>query len=722
MNYAVELTFKNILIISMIIFLLNLHLYKLKIKINYIFYANVFLMFIAFVEPSPSDIIFISMLLFCIKEKKFSKLKLSKMIMMICPMLTYVVIATLSMLNMKHFDMGVRFYGITLYLVAYSLLIFLFVDSNNYIKILKIYIISSTLAACLGIVGYLGYFSDYLLFDPYRTKALFKDPNVFGAFLIPSILLLIADYRSQNIFTRKNNSPEQISQINFNTYRYTILIVVNFIGVVISFSRGAWISSIVGIIIIGLMNLKRLKFKKTVVLSSVIILIMLILWFNVFSIETKNFFLERFSIKAYDSDRFAVQLIGFRKALDHVFGYGPGQYENVILQAMGEEYSAHSLYARIMLENGILGIILLLFVFIYILTKLFRKYKAEDQNFADTGYFSIIISLLINSLVIDTLHWRHLWLFLGLSMSSICDVQKLPRRQWIWKEGRKMRKAYVYKVVKILQDVTYIIIRNILAFIGMILYTNKRQNDEILILMYHKVHDHINQAIAVKEASFRWQMEYLNKKGYKVISMEEAFQKIKEKAINGKYIVLSFDDGYEDFYDTVHPILKKYCYPAILYLIPGYIETDKVFPWDMEQGKSELMSWDQIKRLSEDPLIIIGSHTLNHYDMDTLEDTTLRNELEESKKLLEEKLGTKIIHFAYPRGSYSMEVEKLLHEFYETGVLIYKGIVINNSLEQTDHFRLKRIPVYRSDGRFMFIARLKGWIKLEEMLRRKFKA
>lgn len=202
--------------------------------------------------------------------------------------------------------------------------------------------------------------------------------------------------------------------------------------------------------------------------------------------------------------------------------------------------------------------------------------------------------------------------------------------------------------------------------------------------------------------------------------MDEALQMIKNKSIYGKYIVLSFDDGYKDIYDNAFPILKMFNYPSIHYVVPGYIESNRVFPWDKELGESRLMNWNQIKELNEDKLVEIGSHTLNHFDLDKLDEKTLKFELEESKRILYENMMKEIAHFAYPRGIHSEEAEKIISELYNTGVLIFKGAKVDNQISEKEYYRLKRIPVYRSDGRFMFIARIKGGVWLEEIIRYKF--
>jgi peptidoglycan/xylan/chitin deacetylase (PgdA/CDA1 family) len=93
-----------------------------------------------------------------------------------------------------------------------------------------------------------------------------------------------------------------------------------------------------------------------------------------------------------------------------------------------------------------------------------------------------------------------------------------------------------------------------------------RPSDSVLILMYHRVNDDIIKEISVKEADFRWQMEYLKRNRYKVISLEEAvgLRQMPAAGRKGKFAVLTFDDGYEDFFLHAYPVLCEYGYPATI--------------------------------------------------------------------------------------------------------------------------------------------------------------
>ena len=241
--------------------------------------------------------------------------------------------------------------------------------------------------------------------------------------------------------------------------------------------------------------------------------------------------------------------------------------------------------------------------------------------------------------------------------------------------------------------------------------------NEILILMYHRVNDEVIKEMAVKEKDFGWQMAYLKKVGARVISMDETCERIKNRQIDSRFVVLTFDDGYEDFLSGAFPMITRYGFPAIIYLVPEYIETGRIYPWDADIGESKLLSWPQILSLQTSGLISFGSHTANHLNLDMLTPVELERELQSSQAILDEKLGRKTEHFCYPRGKFSEQGAKLVRIYYNTGVLIGGGEPITAGAD-CNPLKLRRVPVQRSDGKFFFRARINGWLVLEEAIRK----
>jgi peptidoglycan/xylan/chitin deacetylase (PgdA/CDA1 family) len=195
--------------------------------------------------------------------------------------------------------------------------------------------------------------------------------------------------------------------------------------------------------------------------------------------------------------------------------------------------------------------------------------------------------------------------------------------------------------------------------------------------------------------------------------MDEACERIKKQDLEDKFLVLTFDDGYEDYYHTTYPILDKYGYPSIVYLVPSYIESKKVFWWDEGLGESALLNWQQIKELQAKGLTSFGSHTWSHADLEDRDIKTIRHELAESKSFIEDKLRTPVKHFAYPGGYNNGLSQKLVKSIYSSGLSICDGISTYKASLSGDFSKITRIPVQKSDGKILFAARLKGWIWFE---------
>lgn len=175
-----------------------------------------------------------------------------------------------------------------------------------------------------------------------------------------------------------------------------------------------------------------------------------------------------------------------------------------------------------------------------------------------------------------------------------------------------------------------------------------------VVFMYH----HIKPASQNKEGedisftitpeTFEEQVKYLISKGYTFIGLEDLSSNNFKKPL-----MITFDDGYLDNYKYVFPILKKYNIKAVIFLIAGQIGINP-----------KLMSWEQIYEMQKSGLVSFGSHGMNHKNIRRMEEHQALQELKESKKLLEAKLGHSISAFCYPYGAGGNEerVRKLVFD------------------------------------------------------------
>jgi hypothetical protein len=266
--------------------------------------------------------------------------------------------------------------------------------------ILKGYLVAAMISAAIGITAYFQLIPNSDLFLMYgRAKALFKDPNVFGPFLVLPAL-----------FALSMTEKEKIKKVH--KYFYYFLFLILFAGVIVSFSRAAWgnLGLSLGIYLLFIKKELRQNRVKTFWFLLIIGLPTLIILIQ--SPMVEELFKARLSLQDYDNDRFSVQREAIYSGLLHPFGNGSGQAEILF------QYSTHSLYARLITENGLIGLLsFVTFCFLSVLRS-FISYTTSKQNGGSEFFlviFASLIGLAFNSFFVDTLHWRHFWLLLALA-------------------------------------------------------------------------------------------------------------------------------------------------------------------------------------------------------------------------------------------------------------------------------------------------------------------
>ena len=187
-------------------------------------------------------------------------------------------------------------------------------------------------------------------------------------------------------------------------------------------------------------------------------------------------------------------------------------------------------------------------------------------------------------------------------------------------------------------------------------------NLEIPIFMYHHV-DYSNpdqktaSYLAVSLKKLQNQLDLIQNLGYTTIN----FQNIEDGEIPEKAIILTFDDAYEDFYTKAFPELQKRNMTAVIYLPSNKL------------NREGYMTFAQVKELRGNN-IEIGSHSLNHADLGSLDEDNLRKEIFDSKEFLEKLTHQKILSFCYPYGIYNSHIRSLLEESgYKYGLTTKTG-------------------------------------------------
>ncbi|HEX6512089.1 MAG TPA: polysaccharide deacetylase family protein [Chloroflexota bacterium] len=175
------------------------------------------------------------------------------------------------------------------------------------------------------------------------------------------------------------------------------------------------------------------------------------------------------------------------------------------------------------------------------------------------------------------------------------------------------------------------------------------------ILMYHYIRelppntpDQLGYGLSIAPHLFEAQLAYLAGAGYESVSMDDLTSHIsKGTPLPAKPIVLSFDDGYADFYSAAWPLLKKYRLTATAYLVVDFL------------GKPGYMSWQQSQEL-RDAGIEIGAHTMDHVDLAIQPLAQARHQIGDSRSILQQRLNVPVDSFAYPSGRYNATAVKLV--------------------------------------------------------------
>jgi O-antigen ligase len=253
-------------------------------------------------------------------------------------------------------------------------------------------------------------FQSYLLLYG-RPKGLFKDPNVYGPYLVPIAVMAVTGCLPIG-----------------SRFWQACMAVVASMGIALSYSRACWINYVVSLalfVVLDLLLPSRSPDAHSISLSRVFLFGAgaLLAGFAILQVPSVQTMLAvrlgQNGMHDYDQTRFQTQRMAVQAAIDHPLGIGPGQSEATF------KYATHSSYMRVLSENGLFGLCCFVGFALASVVQAVRKACLSETS-AWRGLFvasaACICGQLINSGVVDTVHWRHLWILLALPW--------IPARVW----------------------------------------------------------------------------------------------------------------------------------------------------------------------------------------------------------------------------------------------------------------------------------------------------
>lgn len=192
----------------------------------------------------------------------------------------------------------------------------------------------------------------------------------------------------------------------------------------------------------------------------------------------------------------------------------------------------------------------------------------------------------------------------------------------------------------------------------------KEKKQEVLILMYHQVSensslwgDYVIPASLLKE-----DFEYLKNNNYTPIKIKDILDFTKgTKKLPEKAVVITFDDGQRSFLTKVVPLLEEYNYPAVVNIVGAL--TDLYTENGETNDKYAYLNWNDIKTLSQNPLVEIGHHSYNFHSLgyrrgmgkiygesNSAYSEIIKTDIEKLNEKLLSNIGERPYILAYPYG------------------------------------------------------------------------
>jgi O-antigen ligase len=370
-----------------------------------------------FIEPAPVDLLTLVLLPIALFARRLA-IPAGSSFALVC-VGVFLLANLISLPIARHIDVAIRFAAITVYLVG-SWVFVLGVSGKLGERAVRLVMLGWSWGVVLTVIpaiaSYFGAFPFVeQLAEGGRLHALFKDANVLGAWLVAPTVWA----------TSRLVSLERSARLP-----WLFVLIVSGMGLLLTYSRGAWIS--VGVALLMFFGLRMVAFGSararvmTLLAVPVAIVVLAVALDRLANVGVvQDMLTQRLGPQHYDVDRFATQQDALQVALETPLGIGPGQVEKTFVRA------AHNAYVRGFVENGYLGgLALVLILFGSLLRSSWLAIDSRDPALqtAMAVVAGSMAAVCVESLVIDSVHWRHAWVLAALAWTPA--LMQSSARQW----------------------------------------------------------------------------------------------------------------------------------------------------------------------------------------------------------------------------------------------------------------------------------------------------
>jgi hypothetical protein len=385
--------------------------------LNIVLFVTVLLSSVAFIEPSPHDGLMIVLLAACVAARVPFDRKIIPLMLLLIVWLIGGLFSVIQVLDQKQ---TLQYMATSAYLALAAIMFACLFCDGNLVRLIILrrgYIIAALIATAAGYIGFFHLFhgSDIFLAND-RVSATFKDPNVYGPFLIFPLLLLLISQMTRGL---------RILDLAIMTFLFG--------GLLLSFSRGAWahfaVSAAVAVLLLFVAAPEPRMRRRILLFSIAALLAMMLFVIALMLIPTvHDLFIERAKvIQPYDvgpGGRFWEQKLALSVILDHPDGIGPFEFFRVY----GTQQ--HDVYMQGFLVYGwVGGVAYFTLVMVTLAIGLRATLIATPWQAYLIAAYAAFVGEAFEGFIVDTDHWRHFFLLLGLTWGLTAASINLRRRE-----------------------------------------------------------------------------------------------------------------------------------------------------------------------------------------------------------------------------------------------------------------------------------------------------